>query len=48
VNHIDDLGKQFEKELGEFFVNYHELTGKEYRVLDVKGPGRARSASNKE
>jgi inorganic pyrophosphatase len=42
VNHVDDLGKQFERELGEFFVNYHELTGKEYRVLDVKGPGRAR------
>jgi inorganic pyrophosphatase len=36
------LGKQFVKELEEFFVNYHNLTGKEYRILDVKGPGTAR------
>ena len=42
VKHIDDLGKKFVKELEEFFVHYHELTGKEYRVLDVKGPGEAR------
>jgi inorganic pyrophosphatase len=38
----DDLGKKFLKELEEFFVNYHELTGKDYRILDVKGPGAAR------
>ena len=42
VQHIDDLGKKFVKELEEFFVNYHELTGKEYRILDVRGPGEAR------
>lgn len=42
VKHIDDLGKKFVKELEEFFVNYHELTGKQYRVLDVRGPGEAR------
>jgi len=42
IDHIDNLGKQFVKELEEFFVNYHDLTGKEYRVLDVKGPGAAR------
>jgi hypothetical protein len=24
----------------EFFVNYHELTGKEYKILGAKGPGR--------
>ncbi|HET6145481.1 MAG TPA: inorganic diphosphatase [Candidatus Acidoferrales bacterium] len=41
VRHVDDLGKQFAKELAEFFVNYHELTGKEYRILGVKGPGAA-------
>jgi hypothetical protein len=23
-------------------VNYHDLTGKEYRILDIKGPGGAR------
>jgi inorganic pyrophosphatase len=42
VKHVDDLGKIFLKELEEFFVNYHQLTGKEYKVLDVKGPGAAR------
>jgi len=42
VKHIDDLGKQFIKELEGFFVNYHELSGKQYRVLDVRGPGEAR------
>jgi inorganic pyrophosphatase len=36
------LGKHFLKELEEFFVDYHRLSGKEYRVLDAKGPGRAR------
>lgn len=41
VKHVDDLGKKFVKELEEFFVHYHELTGKEYRILDVKGPGEA-------
>jgi inorganic pyrophosphatase len=38
VKHVDDLGKQFFREIEEFFVNYHELTGKKYSILDVKGP----------
>jgi inorganic pyrophosphatase len=38
IKHVDDLGKKFLKELEEFFVNYHRLSGKKYRVLDVKGP----------
>lgn len=42
IKHVDDLGKKFMKELEEFFVNYHQLTGKEYRILGVKGPGAAR------
>jgi inorganic pyrophosphatase len=42
VRHVDDLGKKFVKELEDFFVNYHELSGKQYRVLDVRGPGEAR------
>ena len=41
VKHVDDLGKRFVNELEEFFVNYHELTGKKYRILDVKGPSQA-------
>jgi inorganic pyrophosphatase len=42
INTIDDLGKEFCRELEEFFMNYHRLSGKEYRVLGVKGPGQAR------
>jgi inorganic pyrophosphatase len=39
---VDDLGKQFVRELEEFFVNFHDLMGKKYRILDVRGPGQAR------
>jgi len=42
IEHVDDLGKQFVRELEEFFVNYHRLSDKEYRILDVRGPGQAR------
>ncbi|HEX3821796.1 MAG TPA: inorganic diphosphatase [Candidatus Sulfotelmatobacter sp.] len=42
VKTISDLGKQFGKELEKFFVNYHKLTGKQYRILGLKGPGQAR------
>jgi inorganic pyrophosphatase len=41
VKHIDDLGKKFVKELENFFVNYHQLSGKEFRIIDVRGPGEA-------
>lgn len=39
---INDLGKEFRKELEEFFVDYHKLSGEKYRVLAVRGPGHAR------
>jgi inorganic pyrophosphatase len=42
VSHVKELGKKFVKELDEFFVNYHELEGQKYRILDVKGPAEAR------
>ena len=42
IKTINDLGKEFCRELEEFFVNYHKLSGKEYRVLGVKGPSQAR------
>jgi inorganic pyrophosphatase len=42
IKTVDDLGKQFCHELEQFFVNYHKLSGKQYRVLDVKGPDQAR------
>jgi inorganic pyrophosphatase len=40
--HIEDLGKPFVRELEEFFVNYHRLSAKEFKVLDVRGPREAR------
>jgi inorganic pyrophosphatase len=39
---IDDLGKTFVEELENFFVNYHELSGEQFRVIDVRGPKQAR------
>ncbi|MGH9498827.1 MAG: inorganic diphosphatase [Terriglobales bacterium] len=42
IKTISDLGKQFCRELEEFFVTYHKLSGKKYRVLGVKGPNQAR------
>lgn len=41
IKHVRDLGKHFIRELEDFFVNYHELTGKKYKILDVKGPAEA-------
>lgn len=38
IEHINDLGKKFEEELEEFFVNYHALSGEKYRILAAKGP----------
>lgn len=42
ILHIDDLGKIFVRELEEFFVNYHKLSGEQFRVIDVKGPKQAK------
>ena len=42
VDRVRDLGKKFVRELEEFFVNYHALPGEKYRILDVKGPSKAR------
>jgi len=33
---LDDLPKKFLRELEEFFVNYHRLQGKEYKLLGCK------------
>lgn len=41
VKRIGDMGPRFEKELEEFFVNFHRLSGKKYRILAMKGPGAA-------
>jgi inorganic pyrophosphatase len=42
VKNIEDMGKQFQRELEEFFVNYHRLIGKQYHLLGMKGPDQAR------
>ena len=42
IKHVSELGKEFRRELEEFFVNYHHLQGKKYRILDMKGPAEAR------
>ena len=41
IRHVNELGKKFVRELEEFFVNYHDLDGEKYRVLDVKGSAEA-------
>jgi len=41
IHRIDDLGKQFTRELEEFFVDYHRLSGEPYRLLGIKGPKQA-------
>ncbi|HEY1423116.1 MAG TPA: inorganic diphosphatase [Candidatus Acidoferrum sp.] len=41
IQHVKDLGKKFVEELEDFFVNYHELSGKQYKILDVRGPREA-------
>lgn len=42
VTHIDELGKPFVKELEQFFITYHSLSERQFRVLDVRGPKEAR------
>jgi len=41
---LGDLPKQFLHELEEFFVNYHRLEGKQYKLLGCKGAGVAMRA----
>ena len=41
IDNIDDLGKDFIRELEEFFVNYHKLSQEKYRIVGVRGPGQA-------
>ena len=42
IKTVFDLGKKFTKELEEFFVNYHKLSGKSYKIIGLKGPDVAR------
>jgi inorganic pyrophosphatase len=38
VEHVDDLGNIFVRELEEFFVNYHRHKGHEYKIIGIGGP----------
>jgi inorganic pyrophosphatase len=42
IKRLADLGSTFLEELEEFFVNYHELSGEQYRIIDARGPKQAR------
>ena len=37
IKRIGDLPKQFVHELEQFFVNYHNMEGKQYKLLGCKG-----------
>jgi inorganic pyrophosphatase len=47
VRKLNDLPKQFLRELEDFFVNYHELEGKEYKLLGCKGIAEAETLIKK-
>ncbi len=37
IRRLKDLPRKWVKELEDFFVNYHRLEGKEYRLLGCHG-----------
>jgi inorganic pyrophosphatase len=43
VRKLSDLPKQFLRELEDFFVNYHQLEGKKYKLLGCKGIAEAQT-----
>ena len=47
VRKLNDLPKQFLRELQDFFVNYHKLEGKEYKLLGCKGIAEAETLIQK-
>jgi inorganic pyrophosphatase len=47
VKKIEDLPSQFLRELEDFFVNYHRLQGKQYKLLGCKGAQAALSLIKK-
>jgi len=44
IHTLNDLGKDFVKELEEFFVNYHDLDDEIFEIIGAKGPDAARKA----
>ncbi len=47
VRKLNDLPKQFLHELEDFFVNYHQLEGKKYKLLGCKGIAEAETLIKK-
>lgn len=41
IKNVKELPQKLLREIGEFFVNYHELKGSKFRVLGIKGPAEA-------
>ena len=41
IKKLEDLPRQFVKELEDFFVNYHRLEGRQYKLLGCKGAAEA-------
>jgi inorganic pyrophosphatase len=42
VRRLEDLGRRFVEQLGEFFVNYHRLDGNKFKLKRTAGPARAK------
>jgi len=47
IKRLEDLPRHFLKELEDFFVNYHRLEGKQYKLLGCKGVATARTLIKK-
>ena len=47
IKRLEDLPRQFLKELEDFFVNYHRLEGKQYKLLGCKDVATARTLIKK-
>lgn len=43
IKRLKDLPREFVKELETFFVDYHKLEGKTYKLLGCKGPAAAQT-----
>jgi inorganic pyrophosphatase len=42
IRNIHDLGDKFCEELEAFFIDYHKLSGEQYRVIAARGPKTAK------
>lgn len=47
IKTIQDINSQILKEFEMFFVNYHSLQGRTFKVLNVRGPSQARKLIEK-